>query len=118
MTDQEINEAVARNLGWKSRTKRAKEAGKFISDFCAGDGHELGCEEPLDYNNDISAAWDIVDHLKPRRVDLCRREDGKWICKVWHPKIAMQGIATEIADTAPMAVCKAFLKLEEVNGTN
>jgi hypothetical protein len=109
MTNQEINEAVARKLGWKSRSQKYKETGNWATDWCPSEGHELGCEEPLDYCTSIAAAWEIVE--KWDTIQFERTNGGRWILVVDRNEID-----AEYADTAPMAICLAFLKRGSSNG--
>lgn len=95
MIDQEINEAVARKLGWSIVTSHGhkdiqdKEGrGKCLPDYCRS----------------IEAAWEIVDRGFLTGVQI-RRSDKKWIAG----RLG-QDIEDSIpADTAPMAICVNFL---------
>ncbi len=94
MTDQEINEAVARKLGWK---RKAEWEYDTLS----------SCSAPPDYCHSIQAAWEMVDKMPPS-WSLIRRDDGKFVCTFIGPKGLDGGGAH---NTAPMAICLAFLKL-------
>lgn len=100
MTDQEINEAVARKLGWKPDTCKCWP------------GHTVHCEiAPKDYCHSIAAAWGIVEEIKAETLfELCWH-DGAWHCYVEYEERSNR-IHKE-ADTAPMAICLAFLKLDQ-----
>lgn len=99
MTDQEINEAVARGLGVP---------------FCSLKGHEIFA--PKDYCHDIKAAWEVVEHIL-----LIVGDDGDYytvalslnknetLCVI--NELSDSRIEAR-ADTASMAICLAFLKLE------
>ena len=88
MTNKEINAAVARKLGGKPPDHP---------------------EQPK-YSTDIAAAWKIVDSIK----------DGKFAIYKDNPDgyTVTDGQSDEYstilarADTAPLAICKAFLKLD------
>ena len=86
MTDTELNESVARKLGWL-RTP----LNEFVPDYC----------------HSIAAAWEIVEKLRPNIVlyDLGR----KWVVS----RSCYEGIGETLGEaaTAPMAICLAFLKL-------
>jgi len=125
MTDQEINEAVARKLGWKSPN--------HIEDDChfcdeTKDHHHLwgavvGGQKTIidpvpDYCHDIKAAWWIVEYCQTNGwVFNCyglENQDAalnqnKWHV-VFHKNIAISSISHGAA-TAPMAICMVFLKL-------
>lgn len=84
MTDAEINEAVARKLGI-----------------------DLGNLKPREYCHSIEAAFEILHKFKSWTIG--KHWEGGFVC------LLMDGskpIKAE-ADTAPMAICLAFLKLED-----
>ena len=92
MIDQEINKAVARKLGTYKITK-----------------HPMGLTETYpDYCHSIEAAWEIVDKcsyfclVKPLKNE-------NWKCDIGRE----DQIIVQWANTVPMAICKAFLKLED-----
>ena len=100
MTDQEINGAVARKLGVNRIIKSSEPSGI------------LQWVEPVkDYCHSIEAAWEVVEWIhqnggkllwKPM-FELSHSGNG-WLCR-------MRQEPYEAADTAPMAICLAFLKL-------
>lgn len=112
MTDQEINEAVARKLGnWCG-------CGHLVEEH--SDGRPFGngpavcshgfckCEEIKypDYCHSIEAAWEVVDFLEMRtEMPEFQLTGGKdlWVCQI--RKQAGYG------NTASMAICLALLKL-------
>lgn len=95
--DSCINERVARKLGLCE--PHEKLTGHKNCD-CPG--------EPENYCHSIEAAWEIVLN-DPRKVTIRKLYDGKFSCEM-----AVDGeIIERTADTAPMAICKAFLKLNE-----
>lgn len=121
MNDQEINEAVARKLGWKL----FDEHYSYWIPPTIEAVHKYGDRPshlPL-YTKKIEAAWEIVEflakknltvdltfeiYIKPRaRVSI--RSDGGG--GTWH--INVKCVQNE---SAPMAICLAFLKLEDKNG--
>lgn len=93
MTDQEINEAVYKKLGWDATPQT------FIPHYCTS----------------IAAAWEIAEYLKAQK--RCKglalyspfENESQWSFKIlWLPYIF-----EALAETAPMAICLAFLKLDE-----
>lgn len=112
MNEKEINEAVARKLGWEvnhdySRMATKSDIGKNI----------IIADAVPKYCHSIAAAWEIVEHVAKKnftvdlsfedylgfkaRVSIRSEDGGAW---TYHAR----GIK---ADTAPMAICLAFLKL-------
>jgi hypothetical protein len=66
-------------------------------------------------SSDITAAWQVVEALERRAqlVDITRRKDFDtglypWECEIWNTSGAPDSSA--IADTAPLAICRAALK--------
>lgn len=139
MTDQEINEALARELGWTYDEKFqdwADPEGVLnpLPDFCQGINEaiarELGYEDcgdgnwarggkdydagPLkDYCRDIGAAWEVVENLKDNIVIDRWERKVEHEQKDWRVLIRVTPYGPQIesfADTAPMAICLAFLK--------
>lgn len=84
MSPEQINELVARRLGW-------------MPDVCGA---------YPDYCRDIKAAWEIVQNAK-FYVELSRTAGGRWLCLLGD---LTEGI---FADTAPMAIALCFLKLND-----
>lgn len=90
MTDQEINLAVAHKLGYADVVKRHPD---HIPNYC----------------HSIEAAWEIVERLDQ---EWCfslnwHLSDGKY-----HAEFYNKGkMRNAQADTAPMAIALAFLKL-------
>lgn len=108
-TTKEINEAVARKLGWKLDAPISMiVAGEKSSwrDWIAPDGH-IYTRVP-DYCHDIKAAWEILEYC-----------DGY---KIYHGSYKPEEVTVTLAknglvyyassDTAPMAICLALLKLQ------
>jgi len=97
MTDNEINEAVARKLGWVLGLQfwNHKDKGYLL-------------RNPPPYSTDIKAAWEVVDYVCAKGYSVtvgqnpCR-------CLIWKTHEDFNSIAE--ADTAPRAICEAFLKL-------
>lgn len=99
MTAQEINEAVARKLGIELTPCP-------IMDSCS-------CCGPQNYCTDIKAAWEIVEVLPGFQIMYIGIFDGpSWRCITRH-NLSGEFISYQYdADTAPMAICLAFLKLQ------
>lgn len=129
MTYQEINEAVARRLGWEHvpadagsddywrRAALRDNEGRIIRP----------AQFPFisDYSTSIEAAWEIptyliskgfefnVDHPDWEEIKYFEEDrHKKWRCNISAPNGKIWKDA--YADTAPMAICLAFLELPEV----
>lgn len=116
MTDQEINEAVARKLGF----------GEWIDQSVLSGGNLDW--SPKDYCHSIAAAWEIAKS-RPMHGDLHFQlrfyfsgyKDGIGYGPVWWAGWAgshyrggdSDDTVSSTADTAPMAIVQAFLKLPE-----
>lgn len=111
MADEEVNIAVARKLGY---------------DVIAGDDSAIFIRtvmpKPLDikhlpdYCTSIKAAWEIVEFILRNiqndgdHFDIGLTGHGnEWLCVI--NELSDKRIEAR-ADTAPMAICLAFLKLE------
>lgn len=97
MNDQEINEAVARKLGWK------QDGGiGWIQPEPHPDGFLIGHAVLPDYCHSIAAAWEVVEKT---RMTIEPSEAGWWagfphaVNKIW-----------EHDEIAPRASSLAFLK--------
>lgn len=112
MTDLELNEAVAVGLGWNKHPD-----GQWNKSHPSG-GEVVMWEGLPDYCHEIDAAWEVVEFLrqKPLDVDIeifagdilytvtITRYDG--------PNEEVQ-LGDAQAATAPMAICLAFLKMKD-----
>lgn len=97
MTDNEINDAVARGLGWKI-------LGPEFGGWMREGKHQEHRQHIPDYCHSIAAAWEIVDKIPA--WDLVAM-DGEIQARLYlNGKTEMAN-----ADTAPMAICLAFLKV-------
>lgn len=102
MTDKKINDAVARKLGW---WKIENGIGKR-PEYKEGDG----CADVIpDYCGSIEAAWEIVEKLGD--FTLRYSPPKKWIVSKLMAWNHQDDTIIGEADTAPMAICLAFLKL-------
>jgi hypothetical protein len=99
VTDQEINEAVALKLGGERRTlpDAELEDGTIIRHF-------------PDFCHSIAAAWEIIEKVKWYTMWHDDQGFHFWIRANEKPE---PELAAAYANTAPMAICLAFLKLEE-----
>ena len=118
MTNEAINEAVARKLGWKPI-----EIQKFteidggrrlkINNTWANDFSQLPCLP--NYCEDVEAAWEIVSKKFSSfflSYDECTET---WFVKWDNQRRCEKDCRYKAeADAAPMAICLAFLKLNEV----
>lgn len=122
MTDQEKNEAIAKRLGWvQCCNPMTMENGKIVDCFGWSKGGSHFHEIYPNYLNDIRAAWEVVEHLKSLN-ESCHLTvtynnqigNGGWAFDFWNPN-KIDGInqtkITALSDTAPRAICEAFLKL-------
>lgn len=112
MTDTEKNEAVARKLGWKLFDQHYQY---WIPPTIEAT-HKYGDRPshlPL-YTKSIDAAWEIVQHLEGEyfSVSKCLEQyDGhRWTAQVGSLSL-MTDKFRGYADTAPMAIVDAFLKV-------
>lgn len=120
MTDIELNEAVARKLGWvtdddfrfdpylgKDLKPRSRKLG-WIKD---PDGVPAFFTAPPDYCHSIEAAWEVVEWIK-KESEKSFRVNFK--IKFWGIGYLAEVFGEESeADTAPMAIVLSFLKLME-----
>lgn len=104
MTNQEINEAVARNLGWiVNEYSWGFKWARDKSVQCA----DMMSDSPPDYCTSISAAWEIVE-----KISLGGRIGIHVMNKITSISLRTEtGYYTSEAETTPMAICLAFLKL-------
>lgn len=119
MTDLELNEAVARKLkGWCSNCKCTYPV-ESAHHNCPGEfgncHHADNCNLPA-YRTSIEAAWEIVDKIKETELFALCFHDGQWHCEI--NCCDGERPIDEEADTAPKAICLAFLKLEIEEDSN
>lgn len=113
MENAEINEAVARKLGW---------AIDKTSDFLPWYGKPGGRPESSmirdlpDYCHSIDAAWEVVEFWLTSEIRFRTFEMKKNNASHWYIQFTQENdghIYDSVADTAPMAICRAFLKVGE-----
>ena len=104
VTTQELDEAVARKLGAKPKIH-------LIHDPIEGaySNHAVAYEY-RPYSTSIEAAWEIVEKIRQSELVALCWHDGYWHCEI-NCCDGKREIDEE-ADTAPMAICKAFLALD------
>lgn len=123
MTDSETNEAVARKLGWRIKT------GTLVREYTEGAGggsavmpamkgwlsptskrKDLVVSNVPDYCHSIAAAWEVVEHIRKNQMMVSMNLLSSCQLKITHGEIS-NVLAESWADTAPTAICLAFLKL-------
>ncbi len=116
--ERELNEAVARKLGWEVRLPSRCESDEPEHAHINHLDRGLWCLP--DYSTSIEAAFEIVEKWKIDGfyLDLACNLKGikDWKCTVCDVKITYpeREFVSSEADTAPLAICLAFLKLGEV----
>lgn len=109
MTDGEINLAVAIKLGWVKnemgwQSPLQQRQYPAWSDF-----------EPPEYCYEMSVAWEIVSKItkdgEGRIAVELYSTNRTHICTIKKWEHSEMLIAQEKADSAPMAICLAFLKI-------
>lgn len=113
MTDQELNEAVAKKMGYavayanmrglKIPLMREKENKSLMTD---------GYSDVPNYCTDIGAAWKIVERCFSSfylSFDECTET---WFCRADCCRVVEDSCKWRSeSDTAPRAICEAFLKM-------
>lgn len=118
MTSSAINEQVARKLGWiQCCNPGTMENGKIVDCFGWSKGGSHFHEPYLNYSGSIQAAWEIMENKTKDntwKITLLGRGE-QWVCCFEeHPGQMSDPHCDRSlgeADTAPMAICEAFLKL-------
>lgn len=111
MTDKKINEAVARKLGWTPNPDHQRKNERAWLDV-------NGLNQHLpDYVGDIQAAWEVVEKLFQEgmcvQINIAGNEKEVG-CNIGDKH---QQKAFGYSESAPMAICLAFLKLEQPLGS-
>lgn len=107
-----LNAAVAAKLGWTQgkdvwHRPISLDAQKFAE--IGNTPMDITRMIPLSFCEDIATMWEVVDNLPPEISFGLVRIGKKWLCQMG-PE---EGVKQEtIEDTAPLAICKAFLKLK------
>lgn len=108
MTDIEINEAVAKKLGWTQHPFDGR-AGFW---FWFKPNYNLPNNLP-DYCHSIEAAWEIVDKIKDTYFSVSVSHDNERNLYQCEFSGFNSAPIYATADIAPMAICLAFLKLDD-----
>lgn len=112
-SEELTNEAVALKLGWRNLNGAWFAPVKGAA-YLAEPGFADIRKEPPDYCHSIEAAWEIVEKLAEGGFDAIFHS-GFWSKKHYY-RIEIfssdEAFYDVKADTAPMAICLAFLKLE------
>ncbi len=106
MTEQEINEMVARKLGYE--IQNGSIYWESIPDDVMAEAHPIAA-----YCTSIEAAWEVVEFVKDKFFSL---EHGtlqeQWMASWnWAEGEQTDFVVIGEGSTAPMAICSAFLKL-------
>ena len=104
-----MDAAVAEALGWHWHDGRGT-AGPSYWETADGDTAYIWDFEP---STDIVAAWELIENLKKRRPMVTIQLDGwgsTWICWVDNNNMNQW----EKGETAPLTICRAFLKANGV----
>jgi len=130
MSDSELNEKVGRKLGWEKTSVFPSTSGnKLKLSGWQRPNTEEGVDwlsSPPDYCHSIQAAWAIVEHVQAieehwiamRWKPKCEKENGgNWNCIIVWQKAnetdSYKTLGEAYTPTCPMAIVKAFLKLED-----
>lgn len=110
-----LNEAVARKLGWvQCCNPKTMEHGKIIDCFGWSKGGSHFHQPYPAYSTSIAAAWEIIQDMPGVQVWSNIDTDPKaWHCTMWNEKDMAGNTVVADAETAPLAICKAFLKCHE-----
>lgn len=107
MSPEEINEKVALGLGWKKDQKNW-----WYRPAPSGAGYNMSIVGLCpDYSRDIGAVWEVVENLASKGFAV----KVVWMMQLGTCVINYNGgepLAHANADTAPMAICLAFLELK------
>lgn len=109
MTDQEkqeLNELVAKKLGWISDSPHG-----WIRPKPHKEGFLIGQIALPNYVGSIVDAWELVSVTmkKGAHWNIGDNDTEEWYVEVEEVGTGIKHI--EVADTAPEAICRAFLKL-------
>lgn len=99
MTDQEINELVARKLGWIEGPGPMWKQSPIHPESYG----------PKDYCHSIAAAWEIVNWVTSTGDFHLHGETLGWSCTITKDGQMIQWKASK----PEMAICMAFLNLED-----
>lgn len=114
MTDSELNEAVARKLGWIEDIAFGKTIGWINTNTRREDSNSVmmkGQTRLPNFATSIEAAWGIIEHLRSKDFGVSISDEGEeWCCHIdgeeqWW----------EVADKPiAKAIAMAFLQIDDV----
>jgi hypothetical protein len=112
-----INEEIAKKLGWTDITFSIynRSTGNFPGFVPEKSVYN---NEPTllipDYFHSIEAAWEIVDYLANKGLAVQLRQQKNFVhCEITRAE-GVSDWREANAETAPLAICKAFLALKEI----
>jgi hypothetical protein len=110
MTPEEINEAVAKKLGWTDMKVCTDPDMIHFQELCGYDKDADWGNVP-NYCTDIAAAWKVVGHLMSKNYDVSIKCHPAYESEEFYECRIANSSVHEFADTAPMAIALAFLEL-------
>ena len=105
----ELNEEVSRKLGWIYDPNAYFGTPEYKMPGWRRKEGLLGVKDLPDYTGSISDAWEIINNFHEVTVGTILKEKYFWFCEI---RIQEGNVVKEYADTAPMAICNAFLKIK------
>lgn len=110
MTDdlRELDQRCAEAMGYaKDEWGCYTPAGERLSDEDYEQGRWFW--EPPHYSTSIAHAWTLVEFMRERGWDFYVGGNKRWEAEFWKPPLTH----TREADTAPLAIARAFLAAME-----
>jgi hypothetical protein len=98
-----LNEQVALARGW---TKCEHD---YPSPHWVTPDGNTHFQNPSDYEHDIAAAWELVDWADSYQIQVSSEGNGRTVAYLRKANIGRPGFG----DTAPEAICRAFLITRE-----
>jgi len=126
MKPEELNEAIAKCQGWKKHAGYMDAASQTKTNFWSNPDKFVTSVLP-DWAGSIAIAWDLVQEmidiglivevggLKPKPYEGCWCNIQKWMKAKYRRSEDYVSIVYEAGNTAPIAICRARLALEELN---
>lgn len=109
MTPEEVNETVALKLGWE---KVVGPAPMHRTIWIRKGNYGEGQQYAPTYTTDIKSAWEIVERVFTSFYLLWDETTGTWFAKWDNQHRTEESCRYKAeADTAPMAICLAYLKM-------
>lgn len=114
MNAQELQDEVIEKLGYCMDSQGIwYKHDKNYKDMPLSKGQFFGSYYNIPYYpSDIAAAWELVEEMKNNKcyVYLNYHPTPKWECKIKDTDSFDYGWHEGTADTAPIAICRAWLK--------